>query len=130
MIDRELDAKIAAQVFQLPNIRTDPDKLGYEPGGLVYGQHPFFNAGVGIPVPHYSTDIRDAWLLVEKLSLTVYAPHALFADGEYANSGDTWSAAEILPWSAEGSGGRAYGKTACGAICEAALLALRGRPPS
>lgn len=136
---RELDALIAENIFgwtwsQEKHRVADPDgysirKLLIPPNGewilRAYELEPGMNS-VRIPIPPYSTDIAAAWEVVEKLKMTVSAPTAPYADGEYANSSETEWEVEVTKlgssdWSDIVS---ARALTAPHAICLAALKAV------
>jgi hypothetical protein len=85
-------------------------------------------------VPAYSTDIAAAWRLQDVIPMTVYAPHASHADGEYEN-GERWSAEAVSPLCGPGNPYAAItaeGKDAPEAMCRCALLwsEARSRPQS
>lgn len=46
---------------------------------------------LGGDVPPYSTEISYAWEVVEKMKMTISAPGAPVADGEYCNSSELWA---------------------------------------
>lgn len=112
---RELDALIAEKVMGW----TWDESTAWSPSG---GR----NSRTGRPddpwwwLPHYSTDIAAAWEVFEKIPMTIYAPHASLAAGEYENV-DQWVAEARLP-SKESISESA--DTAPLAICLAALKAL------
>lgn len=79
--------------------------------------------GTELEYPRYSTDIAAAWEVVEKLKMSVYAPGAPLANGEYGNSSQKWEAEtrsvgkfDYACWE--------YGETAPLAICLTALTAV------
>lgn len=78
-------------------------------------------------VLEYSTNITRAWDLVEKLKMSVHAPKAPYAHGEYANNDIRWMA-EVLDSKQPDAGYHytsvAYGDTAAHAICLAALASI------
>jgi hypothetical protein len=112
---RELDALIAERVCGWERVRfTGPpdDFYGHEPG----------REGNGHLVPRYSTDIAAAWLVAEKLRLTVTPTWS-------PANGDCWQAARCN-WMQSGetnavgmtnNGQWTKGETAPLAICLAAL---------
>jgi hypothetical protein len=101
---RELDALIAEKVMGYDDILM-PDCYG-RPPDMVHVEH------YRHEIPHYSTQIADAWLVVEKLSFEFYMERrpqedywVLFTDAE-----DEWHVGEA--------------DTAPLAICLAALKAV------
>lgn len=75
-------------------------------------------------LPAYSTDIDAAWEVVMKIPMSVYAPGASVAYGEYGNGSESWRAEARLP---EAHYTRSFveeAATAPHAICLAALKAI------
>lgn len=123
---RDLDALIADKVFGHAVVKTTWGKQK-QYSQLSIGEPSYYDdcgaTTLSNPVPDYSTSIESAWEVVEKLKMTVYAPGASFANGEYGNG--------IEGWSAEVGTDEAYGcervydcATAPLAICLAALAAI------
>ena len=105
-------------------------------GYTVIHDEPIWMDDTGNPVtcPHYSRDIRAAWRLQDVIPMTVYAPHASHADGEYEN-GERWGAEAVSPLCGPGNPYAAItaaGETAPEAMCRCALLwsEARSRPQS
>lgn len=118
---RDLDALIAEKVTNLPNIHIVTGNH-HHANGLVYGKH--LLTGYPESVPFYSTDIAAAWKVVEKIPMTVHAPGASYAHGEYANSDDAWLAEARMPGIEYYNTVTSKGQTSPEAICLAALKTL------
>lgn len=83
-------------------------------------------------IKNYSTNIADAWEILEKIPMTISAYGAPIAAGEYLNKG--WYEDQKYKWKAEAklenetlycNSISAYGLTGPHAICLAALKAVR-----
>ena len=128
---RELDALIAEKVMGW-------NLFAGEPG---YGRRPNkFMSLILDPIPHYSTNIEAAWLVVEKIHaglnparMGTYNYLTLVCTGTYSgwaasfdfNLGDEWWEADVIvscPFAARGH-------TAELAICLAALKAMNVEMP-
>lgn len=96
---RELDAKVAEKCFSHVVIREK------RPGGEMYINDPF------TILPHYSTDIRDAWEVVNHMGMFVFV--GISRDGGTHDGGWRCNMA-----------GYAGGRTAMEAICRAAIMAV------
>lgn len=107
---REMDAAVHKAVFkeEIPSAKWEWDKLERDENNLIWA-HPV--------LPHYSTDIGAAWLVVEKMRANGYA----FDAGSWENmdDGNNW-VAEFEHCSALVSV-RGLGATMMEAICKAAL---------
>lgn len=78
---RELDALIAEKVMGFGPELYQPRGVGYRPDTWVYAINDYKQDGVPVYVvdcPSYSTDIGDAWRVVERLSL----PFEMWSDDE------------------------------------------------
>jgi len=109
---RELDEFVAIHIFDWSDFWTN--------GILLYGHSPGERA-MGIdaersPVPHYSTDIAAAWLVVEKL-----AAQGLRLSLDAFGGDPWWVEFADEQWA---RGAQATANTAPHAICLAALKAV------
>jgi hypothetical protein len=114
--ERELDAEIATRVFGLTlvrGVRTDCNASGEKAPpdvGIAAGE--FLGEPSYTPVPHYSSSIADAWLVVEKVRALGMPLMLWETDGR-------WFAAFVY------HGYRGYdAETVPLAICKAALAAI------
>lgn len=107
---RELDALIAEHVMGWQQVLTFT-------ADTKEGQYEWIDPDLtSQALPHYSTDIAAAWLVVQKIeSFSLIAPGAWYAGGEYHNEDR---------WCCETATTIAYGDTAPHAICLAALKAV------
>lgn len=119
---RELDALVAEKVMGYLWWHRDGDNLLLEPQSVAWQESLHLEPGkidapqdICLGMDNYSTDIAAAWLVVEKLHMTVHTPGASFACGEYKNYRD---------YAAETQDGElTSAATAPLAICRAALKA-------
>jgi len=107
---REMDALVAEKVmgFEIPANLRNSVNWGGGPPILVDGK--------SLDIPHYSTDLTDAWEVVEKMG------NYLFACGR--NDNGMWEACFFSVNSGIGKLSEGHGDTAPSAICRAALKAL------
>lgn len=133
---RELDALIAEKVMELKDVRRQTQ--GWHTDQLMHG--PVRVGGVASMVPDYSTNIGDAWMVVEKLKNVICSGEGFRPEFELICSEDNIDAQgwQAVFYDRHGSGawhdykGRdkewphfsAYGETAPHAICLAALKAV------
>jgi hypothetical protein len=128
---RELDALIAEKVMGWRPMQSFPFKQEDWPAFCDLDGREIWQGDI----PHFSTDIAAAWEVVEKIPMTIYAPGAPYADGEYCNHGQDYDDEDdptgIGPWAAEADhpdkarlSDRVYGVSGPHAICLAALRAV------
>ena len=86
MTPSEINRLVAKHIFKLkPSKGMYYTAMGLEEGIMCVAGHDH-------PVPNYCLSISDAILVVEKLKMTVSAPGAPYASGEYANDSVFWEA--------------------------------------
>ena len=113
---RELDALIAEKLWGKRVMDGNPCSHS---GCLSHVSHPCDGCGRWHPglIPHYSTRIADAWLVVEKLRADGFR----WAIGSERNEWDIYLEDRKM------GSGEGHAKTAPLAICLAALKAVEGK---